>query len=415
VWETILKFERFVAARYLFSGHHKALVSAITIISIAGVAVGVFALIVVIAVMEGFDRNLVEKIIGAYAHIEIVRSTTESPPIDPQKILPLVESVPGVKAAGPVIMRQALLQIPAGDGNDPRQTAVFVQGVDLEREKRITKLMEKVVGNPTPGPGEIVVGKKIAQKLFLELGTRVTIFSPVFVRTPAGGSALARNAVVVGVFDSGFPEADEMIAYTNLETARALFMVPEHEVDGIHLTVDNPENADLVKDRLQKTLGPDFTPTTWRERNPVLFDALVLEKWAMFIILLLIVLVAAFNIVGTLIMVVIEKTREIGIMKAMGATEEAIMRIFLFQGLFIGAIGTTIGTVLGLTLCYLLQHHIKIDVLSEAYLSDRIPVLLDVRWNVLIVISALAICVLTSLYPARQAAKLDAVEALRYE
>jgi lipoprotein-releasing system permease protein len=410
-----LRFEPFVARRYLFSGQHKALVSAITIISIAGVAVGVFALIVVIAVMEGFDKNLVDKIIGAYAHIEVVRATTESPPIEPARMLPLVEKVPGVKAAGPVIMRQALIQIPAGEGEEPRQTAVFVQGVDLQRERRITKLMDKVTGKAMPGLGEIVLGKKIGQKLFMPVGTKITVFSPVFVRTATGGTALARNATVAGFFESGFPEADEMIAYTNLETARALFMVADNEVDGLHLVVDNPQNVDVVKRELQKVLGPAYMVTTWRERNPVLFDALVLEKWAMFIILLLIVLVAAFNIVGTLIMVVIEKTREIGILKSMGATEQAIMRIFLLQGLFIGAIGTFLGTATGLTVCYLLKNHIRIDALSEAYLSDRIPVLLDARWNILIVCSALLICVLTSLYPARQAAKLDPVEALRYE
>lgn len=410
-----MRFEPFIARRYLFSGQHKALVSAITIISIAGVAVGVFALIVVIAVMEGFDKNLVEKIIGAYAHIEVVRSTTDSPPIDPDKILPAIEKLPGVKAAGPVIMRQALIQIPPAEGEEPRQTAIFLQGVDLEREKHITKLMHKVEGKARPDHGEIVVGKKIAQRLFLPLGAKVTVFSPVFVRTPTGGTALARNARVVGAFESGFPEADEMIAYTDLATARALFLVPEHEVDGIHLIVDDPEKVDRIKHAIQQVLGPHYNVTTWRERNPVLFDALVLEKWAMFIILLLIVLVAAFNIIGTLIMVVIEKTREIGILKSMGATEESIKRIFLLQGLFIGGIGTFLGSLLGLTTCYLLQHHVRIDILSEAYLSDRIPILMDARWNLLIVLSSLAICLATSLYPARQAAKLDPVEALRYE
>ncbi len=410
-----MRFEPFIARRYLFSGQHKALVSAITIISVAGVAVGVFALIVVIAVMEGFDKNLVDKVIGAYAHIEIVRATTDAPPIDPETMLPLVAQVPGVRAAGPVIMRQALLQVAGSEGEEPRQTAVFIQGVDPEREQHITKIMKNVMGKAQPDLGEIVVGKKVAQKLFLPLGTRVTVFSPVFVKTPTGGTALARNATVVGTFESGYPEADELFAYTNLETARALFLVAENEVDGLHLLVEKPDSIDHVKREIQKVLGPAYLVTTWRERNPVLFDALVLEKWAMFIILLLIVLVAAFNIIGTLIMVVIEKTREIGILKSMGATEDAIMRIFVFQGLFIGGLGTTIGTVLGLSVCYLLKYHIRIDVLSEAYLSDRIPVEMNVWWNVLIVVSAMAICVLTSLYPARQAAKLDPVEALRYE
>lgn len=410
-----MRFEPFIARRYLFSGHHKALVSAITLISIAGVAVGVFALIVVLAVMSGFDKNLVDKIIGAYAHIEIVRATTASPPINAKAMLPELEQIPGVKAAGPVIMRQALLQVSPGEGEETRQSAAFVQGVDIDREREITKLMDKVVGKAHPDKGEIVLGKKLAQKLFVSLGARVTVFSPLFVRTPTGGTALARNAVVAGLFESGFPEADEMIAYTDLETARALFMVPEDEVDGIHLVVDNPETVESVKHAIQERLGSDYLVTTWRERNPVLFDALVLEKWAMFIILLLIVLVAAFNIVGTLIMVVIEKTREIGILKSMGATDEAIMRIFLLQGLFIGGIGTAIGTIGGLTVCYLLQHHVRINVLSEAYLSDRIPILMDARWNILIVCSAILICLITSIYPARQAAKLDPVEALRYE
>ncbi len=410
-----MRFEPFIARRYLFSGHHKALLSAITLISIGGVAVGVFALIVVIAVMEGFDRNLVEKIIGAYAHIEIVRASTDSPPVVPAKMLTTIEKLPGVKAVGPVIMRQALLQVIPGEGEEPRQTAVFVQGVDLERERHITKLMDKVSGKAMPDHGEIVIGKKVAQRLYIPLGTRVTVFSPVFVRTPTGGTALARNAVVAGIFDSGFPEADEMIAYTDLETARALFMVPEDEVDGLHLVVDDPQKVDQVKRLVQEAVGPAYLVTTWRERNPVLFDALVLEKWAMFIILLLIVLVASFNIVGTLIMVVIEKTREIGILKSMGATEDAIMRIFVFQGLFIGGIGTLLGAVGGLSTCYLLQNHIRIDILSEAYLSDRIPILINTQWNILIILSALAICLITSLYPARQAAKLDPVEALRYE
>ncbi|MCX7626617.1 MAG: ABC transporter permease, partial [Candidatus Sumerlaeaceae bacterium] len=253
-----MQFEPFIARRYLFSGQHKALVSAITLISIAGVAVGVFALIVVIAVMEGFDKNLVDKIISAYAHIEIVRATTNSPPIKPAAMVPELEKVPGVKAVGPVIMRQALLQFIPAEGEEPRQSAVFVQGVDLERERRITKLMDKVHGKAYPDHGEIVLGKKLGQKLYLPLGSRVTVFSPLFVKTPTGGAALARNALVVGFFESGFPEADEMIAYTDLDTARALFMVVEDEVDGLHLVVSDPEKVDDVKRAIQQKLGNDY-------------------------------------------------------------------------------------------------------------------------------------------------------------
>jgi lipoprotein-releasing system permease protein len=413
--EVILKFEPFIARRYLFSGQHKALVSVITIISIAGVAVGVFALIVVIAVMEGFDANLVDKIIGSYAHMEVVRTSSQSAPVNPEEMLKTIRAIPEVKAAGPVIMRQALVQVPAEEGEEPRQIAMFVQGVDMEVEPQVTKVMEKVSGNAKPGPGEIVLGKKAAQKLVVPIGGKLTVFSPRFVTTATGRTALARNAVLAGVFETGFPETDEMVAYTSIETARALFLLPEDEVDGIHLVVNNVERVEGVRDKVAAAVGGEYTVTTWRERNPILFDALQLEKWVMFIILLLIVLVAAFNIIGTLIMVVIEKTREIGILKSMGATEGSILRIFMFQGLFIGGIGTGLGAALGLFVCYLLKYHIKIDVMSEAYLSDRIPLLINPWWNVLIVASAMAICLVAAFYPARQAAKLDPVEALRYE
>lgn len=408
-----MRFEPFIARRYLFSGQHKALVSVITVISIAGVAVGVFALIVVIAVMEGFDANLMEKIIGAYAHIEVARASVETPPIKAEEILPRLRAMPEVKAAAPVIMRQALITV--GKGDTKRQIGLFVQGIDLKEEPKITTLMHRVKGNRDPSTTGIVIGRKAYQQLYVPLGTQLQALSPTVVETANGRMVAMRDVSLCGYFETGFPEADEMVGYMSLDGARRLFLMDADAVDTIHLMLRDPKAVREMRDKIQRELGPGYSVTTWQERNPVLFSALKLEEWAMFIILLLIVLVAAFNIIGTLIMVVMEKTREIGILKSMGATRNAILRIFLYQGLIIGGIGTTLGAVSGMLLCYVLKYHVKINILSEAYLSDRIPLLINPWMNALIIVCSMAICLGASLYPARQAARLDPVEALRYE
>jgi lipoprotein-releasing system permease protein len=410
-----MSFERFIARRYLFSGQHKALVSMITFISIAGVALGVLALIVVISVMEGFDQNLQEKIIGANAHIEVARSYAESPFLT-TGALELVRKVPSVKAAGPVVVRQALVQVP-GAGNASRQTGVLIQGLDLSVEPQITRITDNVTsGAKNPGPWDIVMGEQIAkQTLFIPPGQKLRMIAPVWAETEMGQTPLYRNVQVVGTFKTGFPETDGFLAYASMEAARNMFMIPEGQFDGIRATAVDVNKVNDAAEEIQRQLGPMYTVTTWKTRNAGLFHALQLEKAAMFVILLLIVVVAAFNIIGTLIMVVMEKTREIGILKSMGAKDGAILRIFMNQGLIIGGVGTTIGTVLGLFICWVLKYKITLPDVSAAYLSDHIPVVIEIPIILLIVTSAMAIVILASLYPARQASKLNPVEALRYE
>lgn len=409
-----MKFERFIARRYLFSGQNKALVSLITIISILGVALGVMALIIVTAVMDGFDDTLRKQIVGMNADIEVVRYG------DAQAIttstIEQIRALPGVKGVAPVIMRYALIQVP-GEGNANRQTVVRVQGLDMDLEDSITNIRQNVEGNKSPADDEIVLGASAAEQFLQVLpGEEINLIIPQFIESAMFGRVPRMfPARVAGKFRTGFVEHDSGYAYMSLAGAERMFGAQPGQIDALRVMVKDQKQLENVANDIRKITGNMAQVTTWISRNENLFNVLVLEKWAMFIILLLIVLVAAFNIIGTLTMVVTDKTREIGIMKSMGAPESAILRIFRNQGLFIGGIGTAIGASLGLFTCYMLKYHIRIPQLKEAYMSEYVPVLIDPFMVVLIIVSAMLICLLASLYPARQAAKLDPVEALRYE
>ncbi len=416
--ETNRSLHWFVARRYLSSRRGRGLLSLITLIAVGGVSVGVMALIVVIGVMSGLQTDLREKILGANAH-GIVLELGEAVRMESwESVLRHVQEDPAVTAAAPFIYTEVGLNVPGGSYSE----GAVLRGIPMDSGAlAVTEVDDHLVAGRMPfgetetGRPGIVLGVSLADRLNLFPGKSVTVVSFQGAElTPTGIQPQLRLYEVTGLFETGLYQYDTKFAYVELESSQSLLRMGR-AVTGIEFNVRDPWESGEVADRMERSLGFPYRVDDWQRQNASLFSALKLEKFAMGVILLLIVLVASFNIVSTLIMVVTDKTREIGILRAMGLTASDITRVFVQQGVVIGLVGTTVGLGLGLSLSWLLDRYEFITLPGDVYFIDRLPVDVNPLDVVLIVTASLAISFLATLYPARRAADHTPVEAIRHE
>lgn len=409
-----MNFELFVSLRYLLARRKQAFISVISLISVFGVAIGVASLIVVMAVMTGFGNNLRDKILGLNAHL-IVGSTQQTLS-DYQGLIQKSLVLPDIEAATPFIYYEAMLSTPSG------VKGVVLRGIDPSTAGKVLAVEKDMIAGSladlsTQGtaPG-IIIGKELASRLGLVVGSRVSLLSPSGNKSAAGFSPKIIFFNVVGVFRSGMFEYDSSLAFISIPEAQKVLGFESDFVTGIEYRVRDMNKVQDIGERLQHTLGgfPLYV-RNWIEMNQNLFAALKLEKAAMSVILTMIVLVGSFSIITTLVMMVMEKTKDIAVLMALGATPMQIRNIFMLQGVLIGVVGTSLGFGLGLTVCALLKKYQFIKLPLDVYALDHLPVEIQFLDMSLIALAALALCFLATLYPARQAARMQPTEALRYE
>ncbi len=423
-----LPYEIFIGLRYLRAKRRNRTISFNTIVSITGITLGVAALIGTVGIMTGFKEDIQAKILGTTAHI-LVNDRTHESMSDYEEQVTKVATVPEVMAATPFIFRQVLLTSQSG------VQGIILRGIDPTREGKVTELAKNLVAGSLDdlrhpvkvtipekerepnGPDSamrpgIVLGKELAMRLSVFPGDQINVVSPVGPVTGASMTPKIRQFVVVGIFQSGMYEYDSSLAYIELAEAQKFFNMGT-TVTGIEVKVADVFRAADVARNIEHTLGFNYWARDWMQMNRNLFSALKLEKTMMFLLLVLITIVASFNIVSTLTMIVTEKQREIAILKAMGATRKGIMRIFMLNGLIIGCSGAAIGVPLGYAFLWLIQTFWKFD--PTVYYISRIPVHVLGEDVLLVAGSAILISFAATLYPSLQAAKLDPAAALRYE
>ncbi|MBA3638380.1 MAG: lipoprotein-releasing ABC transporter permease subunit [Acidobacteriota bacterium] len=407
-----LPFELFVAVRYLLARRKQAFISLISLISTLGVAVGVMALLIALALMTGLQGELRDRIVGSSAHIFVHKVGGYS---DYTQDMEKLRQMPRVRAAAPVI--QGLGMISGGSGTG----FVKIKGILPELEAQVTEV-EKAIKSGSlaalaPVEGEmsgIVIGRELATQIGSFVGDRVELLAPEGGSLSPIGLMPARRAFkVVGLFSLGLYEFDQGYAFVHLNSAKRL--AGHDSIDFIELRVDDMFAAGEIADDIGNQIGDEYMPQDWSDLNQSLFSALALEKLAISITIGLIVMVAALNIVASLVLLVMEKSRDIAILKTMGSSAASIRRIFMLQGLVIGLIGTTVGAIAGGVVIYIVDKYKLVSVPLDVYQISHVPFRLEVFDFVVVIASAIVICFLATIYPSRQAAKLDPAQALRYQ
>ena len=408
-----MSFEFFIGRRYFKARQKQAFISLISFLSTAGVAVGVTVMIVVIAVMSGAEVELRSRLLGITSHVAVMRHG--GPFTGYEQALGQVRETEGVEAATPYLYTQAMLRSPSG------LFGSVLRGIDPETSGRVIPMLKKEVllrlsgaekdgGSAVPG---IILGKELAANLKAQQNDLVSLTVPRVSGGSIGQVPGMRRFKVVGIFESGLYEFDKSMAYVTLSDAQKLLRMPG-TVSGIEVRVRDIYKAKAIAENIMGSLGFPYWAQDWMQTNYNLFSALRLQKVVMFIILTLIILVSAFNIASTLIMMVMEKTSDIAILKAMGATDRSIKKIFVYKGMVIGTIGTFLGMIGGFAVCALLKRYKFIDLPTDVYFFSTLPVSLELPDVLVIATGTLAICFFATLYPARRAARLNPVEAFRY-
>jgi len=411
-----MSFEYFIGGRYLRARQKQAFITLITLLSIAGITVGVMALIVVIAVMSGFEDDLKTRILGGQSHVVLKHEGGAFTGY--RRIIEEIERIDGVEAATP--FNNVLGMLRSKSGVSP----AMIKGIDPATAGRVIKTLEDVSlpdtsnltnlkDNFSAAPA-IVLGKELARNLGIIEGDIISLVSPGEMRSSIVKIPVMKQFEVSGFIQSGMYEFDSSFAYIHLKDAQKILRMGD-SVTGIEVRVEDIYKARKIAEKIDDKLGRPFLTQDWIQMNQKLFQAMKTERRVMFIILSLTILVAAFSIASSLIMMVMGKIRDIAILKAMGSTNQSIRKIFVFNGMVTGLIGTVLGLGLGILLCTILKHYDISNLTKNIYyFTTTLPVKLEILDVVLIISAALGICFLATLYPAHQAAKLNPVDAIRY-
>jgi len=408
-----MSFEWFVARRYLTARRRQAFISLISAVSILGVGVGVMALVIALALMTGVQSELRDRIVGSAAHIYVYKLGDPIADVDAELA---ALRVPGVVAGAPAIMGQGLLQ--AAGRSASSAVPVMVKGIDPDREGNVSDIggalkdgSLEALGRPEGVPDGMILGADLATSIGVAVGDQVILYTTRVTGGPSGITPRPRGYEVVGTVEFGFYDTDSSWAYVTLESAAAV--MSREGPDLIQLRLDDLDQAPAIRRTLEQKLGVGYQLQDWTELNAPLYSALWLEKVAISLTIGLIVMVAALNIVASLVLLVMEKSRDIAILKTMGAPTRTIRRIFMLQGLTIGLVGTTAGTILGLIVCYVADRNQLIALPGDVYQITYLPFHVEPFDVLLVVVSAIVVCFAATIYPARQAARLDPAEALR--